>query len=76
MNIQTMDNENIENKHWDGIEKTTGLTKEQFQKMLTIEEEIREFMEELEEWMSASKRIPSKLNFDPMLFSIWRLMKK
>lgn len=66
----------IEQKHWEGMEEASGLTKEQFQKMLTIEEEIQEFMEELEEWMSASRRIQTKLNFDPYLFLMWRMAKK
>ncbi len=66
----------IENKHWEGIEKESGLTKEQFQKMLTTQEEIKEFMEELEEWVSASRRIQTKFNFDPSLFLLWRMSKK
>ncbi len=66
----------IEDKHWEGIEKTSGLTKEEFQKKVTIEEEITEFMDELEEWVSASKRIQTKFNFDPSLFLLWRLNKK
>ncbi len=66
----------IEQKHWEGMKETSGLTKEQFQKMLTMDEEIMEFMEELEEWIASSRRLPSKFNFDPTLFLLWRLNKK
>ena len=66
----------IEKKHWEGIEKETGMTKEQFQKNLNIDEELMEFMDELDEWISASRRLHTKYNFDPMLFLLWRLSKK
>ena len=76
MNTQTMHNGNIENKHWEGMEETTGLTKEQFQRELTLEEEITEFLNEVEEWMLTSRRIRSNINFDPHLFLQWRISKK
>lgn len=66
----------IEKKHWEGIEKTTGLTKEEFQRKASIEEEVREFLGDLDEWLSASKRVMSQLNFDPHLFLLWRMSKK
>ena len=64
----------IEDKHWEGIEETTGMTKEQFQKVLNKEEEIKKFMEEIEEYMIASKRVMSNLNFDIHLFMMWRIL--
>ncbi len=66
----------IEDKHWKGIEETTGRTKEQFQKLLTLEEEIKQFLGEMEECVVASRRVQSRLNFDPYLFMLWRMMKK
>ena len=67
--------DDIENKHWEGIEKARGLTKEQFQKMLDIDEEMEEFMNDLDEWMRSSRKINTKYNFDPMLFLLWRISK-
>lgn len=74
MNIK-MDNK-IEEKHWEGIKETTGMTKEQFQKLLTLEEEIRQFLTEMEECITASRRVQSNLNFDPYLFMLWRMAKR
>ena len=66
----------IEDKHWEGIEEITGMTKEQFHKVLNKEDEIRQFMEEIEECILISRRIQSNINFDPYLFMMWRMVKK
>jgi len=70
------DNKTLEEKHWEGIKETTGVTKEEFQKVVTAEEEIKEFLDELQGYMNISRHVASNLNFDPALFMLWKINKE
>lgn len=66
----------IEDKHWEGVKDTTGMTKEQFEVLIGLEEEIEEFLGDLDNYMTASSKVRSRFNFDPTLFLLWRMSKK